>query len=141
MGKCITFGEYNKLYKYIWICIFLKLIFEYIFGTDFPEEIKVLKKSSFPKNVLIQEGLNYFCMIILSKILNIYEIIQNKSEKSETLINNSDINSSRTSITTNLIYNDYEKNNLSNKSVAIVIILLIVSEQLRNTFFIINLKD
>ena len=83
MGNYITFGEYNHLYKYIWVCILLKIIYEYFFGTDFIEEMKIFKKYLFPKSVLIQEGLNYLVFLsylyfyFVMKILKIRMNYQN----------------------------------------------------------------
>ena len=50
--KFISFGKYNKLYKYMWFYIASKIIYEYFFGTDFSEQIKLLSIYSFPKDVL-----------------------------------------------------------------------------------------
>ena len=83
MGNYITIGEYNKLYKYIWICILLKSIFEYLYGNDFIEDMKYFKSYTYPKSVLIQEGLNYLGIFILSIFLFFYEKSQNKNEQSE----------------------------------------------------------
>ena len=142
MGNLITIGEYNKLYKFMWFSIILKLVFEYCFGTDFPEDIKIFKKDSFPKSILIQEFLNYLGIFIFSIFLYIYENKQNKTEKNEESLNNASENhsSSTKSKRSDLIYENYESINLSYKHVIVVIILIIISDQLRNTFFIINLK-
>ena len=49
MVKCITFGDYNPKYKYIFFYILTKLPFEYFFGDVFPEEMKLnfLRKKIF----------------------------------------------------------------------------------------------
>ena len=83
MGNYIALGEYNKLYKYIWICILIREIFEYFYGTDLPESIQIITKDSIPKGVLIQEGFNYLVLFILSIFLFIYENSQNKKEEEE----------------------------------------------------------
>ena len=144
MGNCINIGEYNKLYKYIWLYIFIKLIFEYLFGVDYPDEIKIFKKNTFPKSIIVQEIIYYFNLVIFSRFLYIYEKSQNKRDKSESSIvsNNTDINSSSSKINLkiDLIYKNYEKVNISCCSIIFVAILLILSDQLRKTFFIINLK-
>ena len=142
MGTVITLGEYNKLYKYIWISISLKIVFQYLFGTDFPEEIKIFKKTSFPKNVLIQEGLNYLGIFIFSIFLFIYEKTQNKSETDKSIAsNNNDNNSSFYKIYSKyLIYKDFENIQYSLKPVIILVLLIIFSDQLRNTFYTLNLK-
>ena len=38
MGKFIAFGKYNKLYKYLWIYIAIRVVNEYFFGTSFPND-------------------------------------------------------------------------------------------------------
>ena len=151
MGSLITFGEYNKLYKFIWFYLINKLIFEYLFGTDFPEEIKIFKKDTFPKNRLVQEAINYLGLIIFSIILYIYETEQSKGEtprislqsdprislKSES---DSAISSSKKNKKTELIYKNYEKNKTPYKPGFKAIILFILCDQLINIFFGINLK-
>ena len=136
MGNYITIGEYNKLYKYIWSYIIIKLIFEYFFGTDFPEEMQIYEKDSFPKSVLIQEGLNYLGIFIISIFLYIYEKAIYKKELLELLANNH----KGKNIEPSLIYVDYENQYSDFKMIFMVIILLIICDQLMNTFFIFNLK-
>ena len=140
MSNYITIGEYNKLYKYIWIYIIIKLLFQYLFGTDFPEEIKVFKKYSFPKNVLIQEGFNYLGLLFLSAILHLYEKIQEKKDLKVSINNTDNNDSSKNNHKISLIFFDYEKEIKSYKSIIIIIILLVLSDQLWNTFFVLNLK-
>ena len=145
MGNFITIGEYNKLYKFMWFSMFFKLIYEYLYGSDFPTEIKLIKYYSFPKSVLIQEFINYFGVFFFSIFLFIYEKNQNKPETSEEESRNShntndSHSTSRKSIKSPLIYEDYENNIVSYKPAIIVIGLIIAYDQLRNTFFIFNLK-
>ena len=142
MGNYITFGEYNNLYKYIWVCILLQLIFEYFFGTDFTEEMKYFKKYSFPKSVLIQEGFDYLGIFILSIFLLLYENSQNKNENrlSESLeINHTNSHKGKHK-NPSLIFIDYENQSSHFTSIFAVIILTIICDQLMNTFFIFNLK-
>ena len=140
MGNYITIGEYNKLYKYIWICILLKSIFEYLYGNDFIEDMKYFKSYTYPKSVLIQEGLNYLGIFILSIFLLFYEKSQNKNEQSESLVNNNNYHINKKSHNPSLIYLDIENIETSFKCIFMVIILIIVCDQLMNTFFILNLK-
>ena len=142
MGSFITIGEYNSLYKYMWFSISFKLIYEYLYGNDLPTEMKIFKTDSFPKSVLIQECLNYLVIFILSIFLFIYEKNQNKSETYEEPSNNDTENISTLSkgIKSKLIYKNYENMKISYKPIIIIIILIILSDQLRNTFYIFNLK-
>ena len=59
MGKYISVGEYNKLNKYFWYFLITKLIYYYFLDSFFIEKVDLLK-NSFPKDVLIQGGFNYF---------------------------------------------------------------------------------
>ena len=131
MGNYFTIGGYNKLYKYIWVCIFLQLIFEYFFGTDFAEDMRIFKRYSFP----IQEGFNYLGIFIISLLLFLYEKNIYKKELSETLEN-----PHKRHRGPSLIYIDYENQFSNFKSIFLVIILLIICDQLMDTFFIFNLK-
>ena len=110
MGNYIALGEYNKLYKYIWICILITEIFEYFYGTDLPEPIQIITKDSIPKGVLIQEGFNYLGLFILSIFLFIYENSQNKKEEEElsALLPEDNTSSKKENRNYSLIYIDYE---------------------------------
>ena len=145
MGNFITIGKYNKLYKFMWLSISFKLIYEYLYGSDFATEMKLIKYYSFPKSVLIQEFLNYLGIFFFSIFLFKYETKQNKSEPSEEESHKShDTNdrhfSSNKKLKNHLIYRNYEKYMVSYKAVILVIILIIICDQLTNTFFIFNLK-
>ena len=133
MGNYITIGEYNKLYKYIWICILLKSIFEYLYGNDFIEDMKYFKSYTYPKSVLIQEGLNYLGIFILSIFLFFYEKSQNKNEQSESLVNN---HINKKSHNPSLIYLDIENIETSFKCIFMVIILIIVCYRMCEIFFV-----
>lgn len=78
MAKYISFGGYNKLYKYIWFFFINKFINGYLFGSEFPNEIKIVKKNTLPKSLIIQEGFNYLGIFLFSIFLLIYESIQKK---------------------------------------------------------------
>ena len=56
MGKFFSFGKYNKLYKYIWIAIIFKLIYEYLFSDTFPDQIRFnfLNTKNYPPDILVQ---------------------------------------------------------------------------------------
>ena len=142
MGRLISCGEYNKLYKFMWFSISFKLIFEYFFGTDFPEEIRIIKKDSFPKSILVQEILNYLGIFIFSIFLFIYEYKENKAETNEESSNSASekVRLSNQSKKPSLIYENYDDISISYCHIIFAIALIIFADQLRNTFFIINLK-
>ena len=56
MGKFISFGKINKLYKYIWIYILIRIINDYIFLETFPKQIRpsFLDLENYPSNIICQ---------------------------------------------------------------------------------------
>ena len=138
MSFYIAFGNYNKIYKYIWIYVIIKILLNLFFGSNFPGEIKItqyLNKELFPKNILIQETFNYIGIIIFSMILWKYKLW--KDNNSKVTSENSSQNSSVT-----LIYNE-DKNNIKEVSVIVlisIVFLLFLSNQLNNIFNIFDLK-
>ena len=153
--KFISFGKYNKLYKYMWFYIASKIIYEYFFGTDFSEQIKLLSIYSFPKDVLIQEAFNNLGIFFFSLLFNRYENKISEKDKFPKSNNDLESQSSKSSSSSKkrnqrtktasseieLIYNNYlddEQN--SYISSYIIIILLFCSIELKNTFFIFNLS-
>ena len=75
MGNYISFGKYNNLYKYIWIYLIINIIYDYIYGNAFPNQIKlsIFETKNYPPNILIQQGFNYFGSFILSIFIYLYE--------------------------------------------------------------------
>ena len=86
MGNFISFGKYNKLYKYIWIFVIIKLINEYIFGYSFPDQIRpdIFNSVNYPPYKLIQIFFNYLGSFILSVFVCIYEKMQMKKEDAKS---------------------------------------------------------
>ena len=78
MSKFISFSRPDKLYKYIYIFIFIRILYEYLFGSDIPIVIKIF---AFPQNNIVQETFNYLGSIILSFFLFKYELKQRKKDK------------------------------------------------------------
>ena len=135
MGKYIDFGGYNKFYKYIWYFILLKLISNYCLGDLFQERIPILDKNAFPKNILISEAFNYLGISIISFFLVLYEYKSTKSIKDEELLKKE---KSKNDIV--YIYNDEESSKISIRSLIVIIILLFIAIQLKNTFFVLSLN-
>ena len=75
----ISFGEYNSLYKYMWLFVLFQIIYEYLFGSGLPEKIKIKYSLQFPKTILVQETFNFLFMIISSYILWKVELNKNKT--------------------------------------------------------------
>ena len=136
MKKCISFGEYNKLYKHIWLYVITKYICDYVLG-DFLET-KANTLINFPKDILIQQAFNYFISFIGSIFLFFYEKKQDKqieNNKSHTTYK-----SKRSNNELILIQNDLlEDKNLS-ISDYFIILLLFLSMQLYKAFLVFNLK-
>ena len=75
MGKFFSFGKYNKLYKYIWIAIIFKLIYEYLFSHTFPDQIRFnfLNTKNYPPDILVQLFFNYLGSFFIGILLFLYE--------------------------------------------------------------------
>ena len=88
MGKYISFGKYNKLYKYIWIVVSIRLIVDYLYTENFPGKIrpKFLDTKNFPPSYIIEELFIYITTMLLSIIIFKYELKQNKIDN--TINNN-----------------------------------------------------
>ena len=75
MGKYISFGEYNNLYKYIWYYIIVCSFNDYIFADTFPKQIKfsIFETKNYPPDIFIQQEFNYFGSFLLSILIYLYE--------------------------------------------------------------------
>ena len=83
MKKYISFGNYNKLYKHMWLYIITIYIFDYVLGDVL--EKKAHTFINIPKDILIQQAFNYFTSFIGSIFLFFYEKKQEKKlRKSST---------------------------------------------------------
>ena len=136
MKKCISFGEYNKLYKHIWLYVITKYICDYALG-DFLET-KANNLVDFPKDILIQQVFNYFISFIGSIFLFFYEKKQDKQiENNKSRFT---CKSKRSNNELVLIQNDLlEDKNLS-ISDYFIILLLFLSMQLYKAFYVFDLK-
>ena len=66
MGKFISFGKYNKLYKYIWISFILRIIIDYIYSNSFPSQItpEFFSLENYPPSLLVDRFFYYLGIII-----------------------------------------------------------------------------
>ena len=148
MSKYITFGKWNSFYKYIVYYIIIRLIQDYLFDTNFPEKIKIIKSNNLPSNILVQSIFNYLATFIFSFILFKFKYMPNKKvedikirEISEPE-NNLSYYINRPSFEVNLIFNNYKKNiTISVMPFIFTILLLVLSKQLENNFDNIGLKE
>ena len=139
MKKYLTFGKYNKLYKYILYFLSSRLLYSYIFTSFFPDNVKIkfLKIGSFPSNIIVQPTFDYFGIFILSSLLFKYIWSNRKNSNKFTLLNSAKTSfSSSSSSDYTLIYNNYRKNKaIPLKPFLIIIILLVLYEQLKHNFY------
>ena len=85
MGKFISLGEYNKLYKYIWIFLIIRFFTTFIFYNNFIfKQLKVnaITLSDCP---FVLSQFNYIGYIIISIILLIIEKYHTKKDVNEDI--------------------------------------------------------
>ena len=80
MGKFISLGEYNKLYKYLWIYLGIKFISEFLFTKDLVFEPLKNDAIKMPSSPFILYQINYFGFIAISSIIMLIQMILKKKE-------------------------------------------------------------
>ena len=82
MEKFISFGKNNKLYKYLWIYVIIRLVYDYLFSDVFPNQIKpsIFDSHNYPPNILIQTFFNHLGALI-SCLLFIFKTSDKNSKK------------------------------------------------------------
>ena len=98
MGKLISLGEYNKLYKYIWIYLAIKFVANYFFKYNLVFEQFKIDAFEIIYGTFISLQLNYIGFIIISLILIFFK---SYCKKKENVLN-------KTSDDTQLIYNEMD---------------------------------
>ena len=78
MGKFISLGEYNKVYKYIWIYLIIKFISLFIFDYELVFDQFYCEPMILPYGPFISSQINYLAFIIISLILILIEKHQSK---------------------------------------------------------------
>ncbi len=75
MGKYISFGKYNKLYKYIWIFIIIKIIIDYFFSDTFSKKIQIdfFRTQYIPPNIIVDRLFYYLGSFIFTIFFTFYE--------------------------------------------------------------------
>ena len=91
MEKFISFGKNNKLYKYLWIYVIIRLVYDYLFSDVFPNQIKpsIFDSQNYPPNILIQTFFNYLGALIFSIVFYLYLKSQVKIVKKDELLSSS----------------------------------------------------
>ena len=76
---------YNKLYKYIWIYISIRIINDYIFFETFPKQIRpnIFNLNNYPSNILVPIFFIYLGSFIFSILLYFYSKEKLKVEKKD----------------------------------------------------------
>ena len=146
MSNCITLGNYNRLFKYLFYHIIAKFILEYIIENFLPKKTSIFDKDPFPERLFIQEGFNYLGTFICSLFLIKYETTQARKNNNDNSTN-TDVNfKSKTCKSTRarsfdlkLIYHDYE-GKIFQLSNIFIIFLLFICIQLKIIFYSLSLK-
>ena len=141
MNKFILCGKYNNLYKYIWLYLVIEIIYDYFFGKDIPDELKIDYLKDFPENILIQEIMNYLGTTLFSFILWKYQ--KRKSKSKIIPMRQSESTSYSLSLKEpSLLHNKYtiEIEPVSGLTFLYIILLLIFSNQLKKIFNVFGLK-
>ena len=132
MAKPISFGKYNKLYKYIWIYVIIRTVDDYIFTEDFPSQIKpnIFNSSNFPPIILVQIFFNYLGAFLFSIFLYFYQKspLSGEEKKDEITIKSESLHKQY-----NLIY-EISGPNIRVKTIIFTIILSIISIESINVF-------
>ena len=80
MGKLISLGEYNKLYKYLWIYLSIKIISSYIFGSELVFDQFKNDVLNLPYNNFVSNQIYYIGFIIISLVLVAIQKLRKKIE-------------------------------------------------------------
>ena len=129
MAKYITFGKCNRSHKYIWFFVIVKLINEYFYGSYISDKIKIISKKELPEPKVIQYGFSYLFIFIYSVIL--YKFGP-KEMKGDTSLIERKIKEENDIVNT--------KDQLSNRIIIFIVLLLILCDQLFKTFENFSLK-
>ena len=137
MCRKISFGEYNKLYKYIWLYLIISLIILFFFSTA---DVNVLM-IDFPKDIIIQQIFDYLGIFILSLLFySFFYRSENNNQRTISEINISPMKSFSSS-QIELIYKENEENRyFSIKQYLILVILLVLAFQIENNYYNVGLE-
>ena len=80
MGNFISLGQYNKLYKYIWIYLGIRFVYQFIFDYELVFDQLYNEPISLPYSPFISMQLFYITFIIVSLII---KLIQKKINKND----------------------------------------------------------
>ena len=86
MGKFISLGEYNKLYKYIWIYLVIRFIMIFIFEYKLVFDQIKLDILELPYGTFITPQLEYLGYFIISLIFKVIEKLRKRNEQDKSII-------------------------------------------------------
>ena len=86
MGKYISLGEYNKLYKYIWIYLAIRLVTQIVLDYGFIFDQLKIDAMSIPYSPLISIQFFYIAFIIISLLLMAFQKYRQKDISNQDLI-------------------------------------------------------
>ena len=86
MGKFISLGEYNKLYKYIWIYLAISFLTDFIFEYKLVFDQIKLDILELPFGIFITPQLLYFGYFIISLIFKAIEKLRKRNEQDKSII-------------------------------------------------------
>ena len=86
MGKFISLGQYNQLYKYIWIYLSIRFITIFIFERDFVfEQIKV-EIIGMPSSPFISCQIEYLSIFLISLIIKLIQMLLTKNVSTKSIV-------------------------------------------------------
>ena len=129
MVKCISFGKFNRSYKYICFFAITKFINEYFFGSYISDKVKIISKKELPQSIIIQYSFSYLFTFIYSLILYKFGPSELKEETSLIKMRKSEGNDI-----------DIKKDHLPNRITIFIVLLLILCDLLFKTFYNFSLK-
>ena len=98
MGKLISFGEYNNLYKYIWIYLSIAFVFTFVFDYELIFDQLQNEPLKIPTSPFVFISFDYIGFIIISLIIKVIEKfiqkkqnVQDLTEEEKLIFNEIDI--------------------------------------------------
>ena len=104
MGKYISLGEYNKLYKYIWIYLSIRFVTLFIFNYKFVFEQIQVDIVEIPYTTFISQQVDYLGFFIISSIMKIIKSYRRKKKSNRNQsLNQIPLIYNKTNIVTNKV--------------------------------------
>ena len=149
MSKYISYGKWNKNYKYIILTTIFAFLTNYIFGytfNDYLDEIIIfanINENSKNSHIIINYIFRYLGLILFSFILYKYEMRIKKNIYKSNYEDNNGNNIQSSSI--KLIYNNSQENTknkiiISPKFIILIMIIMVLQEISEDIFYKSNLR-